>query len=45
MALDNFVIGSWNRKLSWRSVWCIIRKERVVENVFVFMCDLLMENG
>ncbi len=45
MALDNFVIGSWNRKFSWRSVWCNTRKERIVGNVFVLMCDSLFENG
>jgi hypothetical protein len=45
MQLENFVIGSCNRKLYWRSVQCNTRMERVLENVFVFMCDILMESG
>jgi hypothetical protein len=41
MAFDKLVVGSWNIKLSWRSVWCNIRGEAlVVGNVFVLVCYL-----
>jgi hypothetical protein len=35
---DNFVVGSWDRKFFWKSVWCNTKKKGIVENVFLLVC-------
>jgi hypothetical protein len=39
MAFDKFIVWSWNKEFFWRSVWCNIRDEGVVGNVFILVCD------
>ncbi len=36
MVFDKFVV--WSREFSWRSGWCNIKKEGLVENIFVLVC-------
>jgi hypothetical protein len=40
MTFDKLVIWIWNREFFWRNVWCTIKEEGVIGNVFLCTCYL-----